>query len=123
MMTKIRATLSALGAIAFLALGLTALWYRGNAIAAEARADRLKVERDTALKANETLDKALASMAALRERENEIIADLTIELRDINDRFSAEVEAITDLEAANETVRDYLNSPIPDDLRRLYGGQ
>ena len=120
MITKLRMAALGLGAAGFLGLAIVALWYRGSAIAAEAEARKALAEREIAIEANRMMGKALDQMTQLRERENAIIAELTIELRDINDRFAAQAEAITDLEAANEGVRDYLNAPIPDDLRRLY---
>jgi hypothetical protein len=110
-----------LGAVfAFLALAGVALWYRGQAISAKAARDKAQAALATAVEANK---QAAATIDALQEQarlDSRLTSSLVAEMRKINDGLAAQGAQLTDLEKANAAIADYLNVPVPADLRRLY---
>lgn len=110
--------------IAFLALlavsVATALWYRGQAIKADAAAVQLRADLATAANVNKQNQ---ATIATLRD-DLRVSSALAKELAEQVEQIDAELDAANDelnaLKEADETVRDYLNSPVPDALRLRY---
>lgn len=103
-----------------LALGATALWYRGRAISAQAQAAQARAALDTAVAANkvqeETIGRLRASAAAANDR---IMAGLTEQLASINASITETNQQIGDLKDANEDVRAYLSGLVPAELKRV----
>jgi LysB family phage lysis regulatory protein len=106
--------------IAFLAVGGVALWYRGEAISAEADALKAKADRAAAVEANK---QAVATIDALNEQariDSKLTASLVEQMRQINDSLTAQGQQLTELEKQNADVRAYLDTLVPADLRKLY---
>lgn len=101
--------------IGLLLIGL--LWYRGNAIDAEAEAARFQVERDTAIAANKSLDAALARERAQNAENDRLLGELFDEIAKINRGVADAAADIEGLKDANEDVRAYLSGAVPDALR------
>lgn len=104
---------------AFLGVAALALWFRGNAISAEAESRAARAQLTAAIEANRMMKDALDRATELRKQTDAILADIHVELRSIHEAADEENAAIDRLENDNEAVRNYLNTPIPDDLRRL----
>jgi hypothetical protein len=107
-------------ALAFAGLAGTMLWYRGNAIAAEAELDKKKAELALAVDANDTLKAALEREQKQNDINSRIVLGFSRELAKINETFTANTAERHELENTDEDVRDYLRAPVPDALRRLY---
>lgn len=103
----------------FVALIALALWYRGQAIGAEAEARRVRADLDTALAANAAQQRAIERMAAAAEVTNRIMLGVADQIAGINAALVATNEEIGDLKDANEDVRAFLGAPVPPDLERL----
>jgi len=119
-MARIRPILAGSVLLAFLSVGGVALWYRGEAISADAAATKAKAERDTAVQANK---EAVATIDALQEQsrlDSRLTASLVEQMRQINDGLPAQGQQLTDLETQNTDVRASLDTLVPADLRRLY---
>jgi LysB family phage lysis regulatory protein len=107
------------------ALGLAAglLWYRGEAIDARAERDAARAELATAVAVNEENVKTIERMVEQQRRNDLIILGLADELAKINAGLQEQNDAIDDLAEADESVRAYLATAIPDALRlQLNGG-
>lgn len=114
-----------IGAFAVLLIGL--LWYRGNAIKAEAEVqqreaeiERIEGELQTAIDVNRINEQTIGRLRAQMEADARDSAELAEELRKLNEKMAENNEALGELKEKDENVRDYLNTPVPDDLRRMY---
>ena len=112
--------------IAFLAVGGTALWYRGEAIGATALAESEKAQKQKveaalaiAVDANEAQQRAIKQMKEQNEREQQILADIAHKLAVNNQLAVAAAKERADLEVNDETVREYFSTPIPAAYERL----
>lgn len=119
-MTQIKLIIAGIIALAFLGLFATAAVYRGNAIAAEAKAARVQASLDTALDANKVSAATIDRMQKQDAANDKIAADLAQKLADANAALIETTTARADLKGKDETVRSYLDTPVPDALRRLY---
>lgn len=106
--------------IAFLGLGATALWYRGQAISATAEAARAQADLATAVGVNKANQETIGRLKAQSETNDRITAELAQKLADSNAALRDSGAARTELKDSNDQVRDYLNAPVPDALRRMY---
>lgn len=97
----------------------TIFYYRGNAIAAEARAARVTVERDTAIAISAQKDKEIARLEHQAAINNEIMVDLHQAMQDLNAKAAETNQALTELESTNADVRLFLDTALPADLKRL----
>lgn len=104
----------------FLAVVALALWYRGNAIAAEAEAARVQASLDLALDANKVSVDTIDRMQKQDAANDKIAADLALKLAATNTALIETTTARADLKGKDENVRSYLDAPVPDSLRRLY---
>lgn len=102
--------------IAFLALGGTALWYRGNAIAAEAATRQAKADLATAVGVNAANDETIGRMKALADAKDKLLADIAGQIATINENVADNTAAVQGLKDANEDVRAYLAGAVPPDL-------
>ncbi|RWI99790.1 hypothetical protein [Mesorhizobium sp.] len=105
--------------IAFLALGGTALLYRGNAIKAEAAARQAKADLAVAVDANRAQEEAIGRLRASAAANDKIIAKMAADIATINTSTTETNQAIGDLRDANEDVRAYLSTAVPADLKRV----
>ncbi|TIW97791.1 hypothetical protein [Mesorhizobium sp.] len=120
MFAKIK--LVAAGLVALLILGLfgAAAWYRGSAIAAEAETARVQAAFDQVVETNKQNAETIDRMQKQDAINDKISADLMQTLAAANTALTEKTTARADLKGNNETVRSYLDTPVPDDLRRLY---
>jgi len=99
----------------------TAMFYRGQAIKADAAAIQLRADLQTAQSVNKQNQ---ATIATLRD-DLTVSQSLAKDLADKVEQIDAERDAANDelqaLKEANEDVRNYLSQPIPDALRLRYG--
>lgn len=102
--------------IAFLALGGIALWYRGEAIAAEAATRQAKADLATAVAVDAVNQETLGRMKALADAKDKLLADITEQLATINQNVADNTAAVQGLKDANEDVRAYLAGAVPPDL-------
>lgn len=105
--------------IAFLALGGVALLYRGNAIAAAAERDRAIADLNTAVDANKAQEETIGRLRASAAANDTIIAKIAADVATITTNTAETNQAVGDLKDANEDVRAYLGTAVPDDLKRL----
>lgn len=119
------ARLYALGALALLIVGMAGviMYYRGNAIDAEARAARVTAERDTAIAVNAAKDKEIARLERQATINNQIMVDVHKELQELNAKAAETNQALTELETTNEGVKVFLDTALPDELKRLLNGR
>lgn len=110
--------LGGLGAV-FAGLFIVVLYYRGEAISAEAERDAIKIERDAAHREIARQNDYIAKVDKLRDTTDAIIAKLFNEIADINKQAEETSESIRDLEKTDEEVRQLLERALPDALKRL----
>lgn len=114
-------TYLALGVLlVFLAVGGVALWYRSEAISAEASAAKARADRDIAVEANKQADATIDALQEQARIDSRLTASLVEEMRKINDGLAAQASQLTEMEKANADVRAYLDAAVPADLRKLY---
>lgn len=97
------------------------LWYRAEAISAEADASRARADLVLAEAANRRALDVIASMEAQARIDSRLTADLVEEMRRINEGLAEQAGKLEELERSNEDVRAYLDSVVPADLRKLRG--
>lgn len=101
---------------AFLGLGAAIQYYRAEMIEANAKAFQLQRDLRIAVDANDSL-KASLERARKTNAENERqITELTNEIVSLNETVLREAQEEKELKDANQSVRDYLNTPIPPEL-------
>lgn len=106
--------------IAFLAVGGMMYKYRGDAIHAEAEAAKARVALEQAVAVNKTNAETIKRMEEEEAKNAVDQAELAEERERINNALQAINRSLFGLKETNENVRDYLNTPVPDDLRKLY---
>jgi LysB family phage lysis regulatory protein len=119
-MAQVKLVIAGIILVAFLSVSGVALWYRGQAISAEADAVKAKADRAAAVEANK---QAAATIDALHEQarlDSKLTASLVEQMRQINDSLTAQGQQLTELEKQNADVRAYLDTLVPADLRKLY---
>lgn len=119
-MTQLRVYVLGAALIAFLALGATAMFYRGQAISANAAAARAKADLATVTAVNKVNEETIGRMKAQSEANDRLTAELAQKLADSNAALLDTTAARTELKDSDEQVRDYLNTIVPDALRRMY---
>ncbi len=121
MLAQIKLYLAAAAALAFAAVVIVALWYRGQAISAQAQAAQARADLATARQVN---DEAVRTISALQEQsriDSRLTASLVEEMRKIHDGLAEQAGKLDDLEKQNADVRAYLDAAVPADLRKLRG--
>jgi hypothetical protein len=106
-------------ALASLSLAGVALWYRGQAIAAEADRERAIGDLNTAVAANHAQQETIGRLRASAKANDRIITEIAEQIAEIGEAVTETNQAVGDLKDANEIVRAYLASPVPPDLKRL----
>lgn len=104
---------------AFLAIVGMALWYRSEAISAEAARERIAGQLATVAEVNRQQQATIERITRMRQNDDRILSDLTNEIARLTDVAAQTQESVTELEKTNENVRAYLAGAIPDDLRRV----
>ncbi len=119
-MTQIKIIAAGLVLLAFLGLFATAAVYRGNAIAAEAETARVQANLDKAVDANTVSTATIDRMQKQDAANDKISADLALKLAAANTALIDKTTARADLKGKDENARAYLDTPVPDSVRRLY---
>lgn len=104
---------------AIAALIAAVLWYRGEMIDADAARDKAHAELLVFKDTNEKQALLIEQITRRKERDEQILADISSKLAGINQNLTETNESISGLEKANEGVREYLKSLVPDALRGL----
>ena len=102
-------------------IAMTALaWgYRLQAKAALNRNHELAVQLSAASTANAINQQTIKDLQEQRRRDSEALAGLAEDVAYIRRTTGATHSAVKNLGATNEAVNDYLQQPVPDDLRGL----
>lgn len=104
-----------------------ALWYRGQAISAQADAAAARVSLATAQAANEAQKAAIESLTAFRRMDDNLLVELQGKLSELATQTQQATVAVRDLERTNANVKSYLATRIPAELRgvlnRASGGK
>ncbi|MER9003349.1 hypothetical protein NKI15_06930 [Mesorhizobium sp. M0862] len=119
-MTQFKIIAAGLVLLAFASLFGAAAWYRGNAIAAEAETARVQANLDKAVDANTVSAATIDRMQKQDAANDAITAAVMQKLTAANAELNAQGTARADLKGKDETARSYLNTPVPDSVRRLY---
>jgi hypothetical protein len=110
-----------IGAAAIFAAVLAiALWYRGEAIHAKANEEKAKAQLEVAVEANE---KAMATIDTLKKQsliDGRLAADLAAKNRELEDGIAKKDQELEELAEKDQSVRDFLNTPVPNALRGMY---
>jgi LysB family phage lysis regulatory protein len=106
--------------LAFMGLGGVALYYRAEAADAAKEAQQAISDRDTAIAANTALQGTVNRLRAAYDRNDKLTAELEQKLADAKVAVLERKDALTALKETDATVLDYLKSPVPLSLRRLY---
>lgn len=107
--------------IALAAAVATALWYRGQAIKADAESVQLRADLATAASVNQQNQATIATLRDDLTVSQALAKDLAEQVEQIDKELDTATDELNALKEADETVRDYLNSPVPDALRLRYG--
>lgn len=113
--------LYAIGAAALVIVGMSAAIYkyRGDAIAAQAEAARVTVERDRVLAISAQKDREIERLVRLADINNSVLAEVRQELQDLNAKAAENNQQLAELENTNAEVRLFLDTALPADLKRL----
>lgn len=108
------------GLVVVLALVAAVLWYRGEAAAARADLDAAQAALSVAEEANKAQTKAIAVLQEQARLADELTAELTEQLQHLAFDNASKAAELAALKEKNPDVRTYLDTPVPDALRRLY---
>jgi phage-related tail protein len=106
--------------ISFLAVGGLALWYRGQAISASAEAASARQQLSTAIDANKAANDALNTLQEQARATDRLVTSLNEKLRQTADELAAAKDAQDELERTDETVKSFLDTPVPPALGSLH---
>ncbi|TIW23772.1 MAG: hypothetical protein E5V63_24225 [Mesorhizobium sp.] len=117
-----QARLIILGAvlIAFMGLGLVAYHYKVAAKDAIVARDAAIRDRDLAVTTNRNNEAARLKAEADAAKADKLVSDLQDQIDTANQSTLDMATRLSDLRAHNATVNDFLSTPIPDDILRLY---
>lgn len=110
---------AALGLIAVLGLSAGLMWYRGQAISAQADQARTKSALDAALAINVSNEAVIKRLTAYRELDDKLMIAVNGQLRELATQASAAQASVRELEKTNAGVAEYLRGTLPDELKRL----
>lgn len=102
--------------------GLT-LYYRGEAIGAQADRAQAQAALSVALKVNEQNEKTIDRMLTRQRDNDKLLSDIAGQMAFINEAVMETNASITELEKVNDDVRAFMSVGIPDDLRRMLNKQ
>ncbi len=119
MLAQFKLYLAGAAVLVFAAVLGAALWYRSQAISAQAQAVQARAALDTAVAANKVQEETIGRLRASAAVNDRIMAGLTEQLASINASITETNQQIGDLKDANEDVRAYLAGRVPADLDRL----
>ena len=91
-----------------------ALWYRTNYL--EAHNDELRERVASVEVINETQDKTISDLQALRQQDAAVMAGLVTDYAKLSKSDATARKKLSELEKQNANVRDYLDQPLPLEL-------
>lgn len=121
MLAQLKLYLAGLAVVAFAAVVVAALWYRGQAISAQAQAAQARADLATARQANAEAVKTISALQEQSRIDSRLTASLVEEMRKITDGLAEQASKLDELEKSNADVRAYLDTAVPADLRKLRG--
>lgn len=104
-------------ALAFASIGGAALYWRGNAISAQAEAAQARADLATAEAVIKANLEAFGRLKAQQERDADLTAKLAEQLAETNDALNTANDERRKAERENEDARKFLDLRIPDSLR------
>ncbi len=107
-------------ALAFMGLGLTAYHYKVAAKDALVARDAAVRDRDLAVTTNRNNEAARLKAEADAARADRLVSELQDQIDTANQSTLDVATRLSELRANNAKVNDYLGTPIPDDILRLY---
>lgn len=109
------------GAVTLVVIGLVMaiLWLKADASALRSDIIIAQQQRDTALAENTRQATAIERLHRLDAQKDALLADIANQLSAIHADVQETGQSLKELETTNETVRDFLNLALPDDLQRL----
>ncbi len=119
MLAQLKLYLAGAAVLVFAAVLGAALWYRSQAISAQAQAVQARASLDTAVAANKVQEETIGRLRASAAVNDRIMAGLTEQLASINASITETNQQIGDLKDANEDVRAYLSGLVPAELKRV----
>ena len=106
--------------LAFMGLGGVALYYRAEAADAAKEAQQAIADKDKAVLANVALQGTVIRLRAEAARNDKLTAELEQKLAEAKVAVLERKDALTALKESDATVHDYLRTPVPASLRRLF---
>lgn len=106
--------------LAFMGLGGVALYYRAEAADAAKEAQQAISDRDTAIAANKAQEATIGRLRVEADRNDKLTAELEQKLAEARAAVLKRKDDLTALKETDATTFDYLKSPVPLSLRRLY---
>lgn len=105
--------------LAFLSIGIVALFYRGNAIAATAQSAALSKQLNDVIEVNRQQQLAINNITAMRQAVDNINREMNEQFENINQNIINQNDEITALKESNQDVKAFLNIAIPPDIIKL----
>ena len=100
-------------------LGFTVVHYRQAAQLAEAETQIVTERLAIVTRANADNVATIGRITKMREQNDKLLRDITETLDTINSAQAETTAALTELKANDTDARTYLDSPIPDSVKRL----
>lgn len=116
----LRAYIALVVLLAFMGLGLVAYHYKTSALEARAEAKQAISDKDKAVLANVALQGTVNRLRDAYDRNDKLTAELEQKLADAKVAVLKRKDDLTALKETDATTFDYLKSPVPLSLRRLY---
>lgn len=124
MLTQIRAAIWAAPALIAVIAIAAAVYYRGDRDAALLRKEEAERAKQAAqeqvgelLEVNAQAERNINRMLELQAEDSRRIAEMMRQQQTITESFEETRRAIAELEESDPSVRDWLRTPIPDQLR------
>lgn len=116
----LRAYIALVVLLAFMGLGLVAYHYKTSALEARAEAKQAISDKDKAVLANVALQGTVNRLRVEAARNDKLTAELEQKLAEAKVAVLKRKDDLTALKETDATTFDYLKSPVPLSLRRLY---
>ncbi len=96
---------------------------RGKADDAIKETERLNAQVDGLLKINADQGAAIARLTNQRQIDDKFVTALTSDLAALRDEAGNTTQALSDLRATDPDAKTFLDTALPDSVKRLYGGK
>jgi LysB family phage lysis regulatory protein len=119
-MLQARLIAAGLVVIAFMGLGLVAYHYKVSARDALVARDAAVRDRDMAVTVNKNNEAARLTAEADAAKADKLVSELQDQIDTANQSTLDMATKLSELRANNAKVNNFLSTPIPDDILRLY---